>query len=190
MGIYVLLSQHTRLVLLIPALHLIQSADQPLHLLASVSDGQVSQNIANISKFNLYVVFIPKDIIYLNAGQADLQRMHRQLCGIKIINAVAVDQFPGKGIIAADFVDLFPGILCKLNYPAEGLLAPQRQISSGNIQAGQQQIGGAGGLTQIDDLAHIPLFHALSDQQQGALGQAAAGLVHADGRHVRPRFHG
>ena len=61
--------------------------------------------------------------------------MHRELGAVKGKDTVSVYQFFGKSIIAADIVDLLPGVfrqtdnLFKLPAPAKS------QISPGNVQA-------------------------------------------------------
>ncbi len=72
----------------------------------------------------------------------------------------------------------------------EHLPPPQCQIAAGDVQAGHEQVAAGGGLGQVDDLPHIARMHVGPDEQQAGLGQAAAALVHGDGRHVRPRCHG
>ena len=72
----------------------------------------------------------------------------------------------------------------------EYLLAVQGKVAAGEIQRGKQEIRRAGRLREVDDLAHIVRVHAGSGQQKRALRQAAAGLVHTDGGHVRARLHG
>ena len=61
--------------------------------------------------------------------------MHGQLGGVKIVNAVLVDQLVPKGIISSDPVDLCSGIFSQLRHPLKGLLSPKSKIPSGNIKA-------------------------------------------------------
>ena len=116
--------------------------------------------------------------------------MDRKLSHIEIKNTVSVDYFPGISVVIPDGVNFIPGILGHIRDLFEDLFSIQRQVPPGNIQAGKQQVGSAGGLGQVDDLAHIAGIHVFACQQQGALGQAAAGFVHGDRGHIRSRPHG
>ena len=88
--------------------------------------------------------------------------IHGKLGHIKIIDASAVYQFPAVSIITADGIDLLSCIFCHAGITfAKRFLSAQGQISSGNIQTGKQQIGRAGRLRQVDDLAYIlPSSHS------------------------------
>src|SRR5699024_5107889 len=106
------------------------------------------------------------------------------------IDAAAVDELGTVGIVAADLVDFTAGILGHV-YPAgEALGSAQGEIPAGNVQAGHEQIGCTGGLSQVDDTADIALVNVGAEEQQRTLGQASAGLVHGHGSHVGARTHG
>src|SRR5699024_8780746 len=138
---------------------------------------------------DLDVVLVAQQVVYLDAGKADIQRVDRQLGYVEVIDDVAVDQLPRVGVVATDVVDLAAGIFSHLHNAGKSLLAAQGKVAPEDVQAGKQQVGGAGGLGQVDDLPHITLVHGRTCQQHRALGQAAAGLVHRDRRHVRAGRH-
>jgi hypothetical protein len=48
-----------------------------------------------------------------------------------------------------------PGIAGHITHRLEDLLPVQRQVPPRNVQTGQQQIGAAGGLGQVDDLPDV-----------------------------------
>ena len=116
--------------------------------------------------------------------------MDAELGGIKVKNGVAVAQLLAKGVVAAHGVDLLPGILSHIRHLMEHLPPPQGKVAAGDVQTGHEQIAAGGGLGQVDDLPHIALMHIGPDEQQTALGQAAAALVHGDRGHIGPRSHG
>ena len=61
-----------------------QSADQSLYLLGAVPHGEVSQDIADVAELNLNVIFIPQNVVHLDASQTDVQGMDAELGGIEI----------------------------------------------------------------------------------------------------------
>ena len=116
--------------------------------------------------------------------------MDAELGGVKVKDGVAVDQLPAEGIVAPDFVDLLPGIVCHGGNLGEHLPAPLGQVPAADVQAGHEQVAAGGGLGEVDNLPHIPGVDLLSHQQQAGLGQAAAAFVHGHGGHIRPCLHG
>ena len=135
------------------------------------------------------IVLIPQQVVNLDAGQPDPAGVDRQLGDIEVIDAAAVDQFGTEGVVIPDGVDLMPGILGHVHHLGKALPAPHGQIAPADIQAGHQQIGSAGGLGQVDDIAHIAHIDPGTAQKQRTLGQAAARFVHRDGRHIRAGRH-
>ena len=116
--------------------------------------------------------------------------MDRKLCRIKIENAVPVDHLSAECIIVSDLVDLASCIFSQPCHHIKRGLAPQDQISSGNVQTGQEQIRAAGRLGQVNDLTHIPRLHPLADEKKRALSQTPAGFVHTDRCNICPCLHG
>ena len=116
--------------------------------------------------------------------------MDAELGGIKVKNGVAVAQLLAKGVVAAHGVDLLSGILGHVGHLVEYLPPALRKVAAGDIQTGHEQVAAGGGLGQVDDLPHIALMHIGPDEQQTALGQAAAAFVHGYRRHIRTGFHG
>ena len=176
--------------MLVAALDLGQGADQPFHLLRAVADGEVGQDVADVAELDLDVVLVPQDVVDLDAGKADVQRVDAELGGVKVKDGVAVAQLLAKGVVAAHGVDLLPGVLGHIGHLMEHLPPPQREVAAGDVQAGHEQVAAGGGLGQVDDLPHIARVDVGADEQQAGLGQAAAALVHGDGGHIRPRRHG
>ena len=86
--------------------HLRQGADQPLDLPGPVPDGQVGQNVPQVPELDLYVVLVPQQVVDLDARQAHLQGVHRELGPIEVKDAVAVDQLFGEGVVPANLIDL------------------------------------------------------------------------------------
>ena len=79
---------------LVAALDLGQCADQALHLLRAVADGQVGQDVADIAELDLDIVLVAQDVVDLDAGQTDIQRMDAELGGVEIKDGVAVASAP------------------------------------------------------------------------------------------------
>ena len=136
-----------------------RSADQPLDLLGAVADGEVGQDVADIAELDLDVVLVPQDVVDLDAGKADVQRVDAELGGVKVKDRVAVAQFLAKGVVAAHGVDLFPGVLGHIRHLMEHLPPPQGKVAAGDVQTGHEQIAAGGGLGQVDDLPHIARVH-------------------------------
>ena len=116
--------------------------------------------------------------------------MDGQFGPVESIDAVPIDQLVGIGVVATDGVDLRAGVLCQLGDLGKDFLSPECQIPPGKVQAGHEQVGTAGGLGQVDDLPGVSGAHIGTDEEKGALGQAAAGFVHAYRRHVGTGRHG
>ena len=187
----VFLRQHTcRAGTLEAAAQIGHGADEALDLALAVADGHIGQNVADVAEFDLDAVFVAQQIIDLDPGQAEPERVDGQLRDVEVEKARSVDALFGERIVIADGVDLRAGILRQRSDARHGLLPAQGQIPARNVQACQQQVRCACRLCQVDHGADIALAHGRTDEQHGALRQAAAGLVHADGRHIRPRCHG
>ena len=63
-----------------------QCADKALDLLRAVTDGEISQYIADVAKLDLNVVLVAQDVIDLNARKTDVQRVDAEFCRIKVKN--------------------------------------------------------------------------------------------------------
>ena len=189
-GVDVFLAEQAGAVGAVAALDLGQCADQPLHFLRAVADGEVGQDVADVAELDLDVVLIAEDIIDLDARQADVQRVDAELGGVEVEDRVAVAQLLAEGVVAAHRVDLLAGILGDVGHLVEDLPPPLGQIAAGDVQTGHEQVAAGGGLGQVDDLPHIARVHIGADEQQARLGQAAAALVHRNGGHVGPCGHG
>ena len=174
---------------MVAAADLRQGADQPLQLLRPVPDGQIGQDVADIPELDLDVVLVPEQVVDLDAGQAHVPGVDAELGGVEVEDGVAVDKLPAEGVVPAHGVDLLPGVLRHGAHLAKDLPAAEGQVAAADIQAGHQQIAARGGLSQVDDLPHMPLVDAGADEQEAGLGQAPAALVHGHGGHVRPGFH-
>ena len=150
-GVDVLLFEKVRTVPVVSALDFCQSADQPLQLLRAVTDGQVGQNVADVAELNLNVVFIPENVIDLNAGQTDASGVDAELGGVKIEDGVAVAQLLAEGVVTADGVDFLPGVLCHILHLVENLPSPEGQIPAGDVQTAHEQIAAGGGDINLDE---------------------------------------
>ena len=91
--------------------------------------------------------------------------MYGKFCLIKIKNAVAVDQLFGKGVPAAQIVDLFARIIGKIANAVERFFPAQGKIAARNVQAGQEEITRAGRLRKIDDLPRVVGIDARTRKQ-------------------------
>ena len=96
----------------------------------TISDGDVSQNVADISEFNLDIILVAQKIIDLDSRKSDVSCIYGELRHIVIENAVTVHQFFSISIVAADGVDLPSRVFCHLNDLREGFLTAESQISS------------------------------------------------------------
>lgn len=103
--------KHTCTVLLIQTFNISQCPYQSLNILKPVSDGNVSQNITDISKLDLNIIFISEKIINFNTCQPISQCINGEFCNIKIKNTGSIDQIHTICIITADLIDLLSGIL-------------------------------------------------------------------------------
>ena len=121
--------------------HLRQGADQALHLPGPVPDGQVGQKIAQVPKLDLDVVLVPQQVVDLDARQAHVQGVYRELGPVEVKDAVPVNKLLGKGVVPADAVDLPPGVVRQAHHLGKGLFAPQGQVPPGDVQAGEQKVG-------------------------------------------------
>ena len=115
--------------------------------------------------------------------------MDGQLRRVEVKDTVPVYHLPAERIVVADLVDLPSGILRQLRHHLKRFLSPQGKISTGDIQTGQQQIGTAGRLRQVDDLPDVSRMHFLSDQQERTLRQTSARFMHTHRRDIRSRLH-
>ena len=167
-----------------------QCADKALDLLRAVTDGEISQYIADVAKLDLNVVLVAQDVIDLNARKTDVQRVDAEFCRIKVKNGVSVAKLLAEGIVPAHGVDLLAGVLGHIGHLMEHLPPAQCEIAAGNIKARHQQVTAGRRLGQVDDLPHIARVDIGTGQQQTGLGQAAAALVHRDGGHICARRHG
>ena len=154
---------------MVAALYLGQCAHQTLDLLRAVADGEVGEDVADVAELDLDVVLIPQDVVDLDAGEADVQRVDAELGGVKVKDGVAVAQLLAKGVVAAHGVDLLTGILGHVCHLVEHLPPPQCQIAAGDVQAGHEQVAAGGRLGQVDDLAHIAGVDVGADEQQTRL---------------------
>ena len=77
------------------------------------------------------------------------------LVGSKSKILSAVYHLPAKRVVISDLIDLLSCVFRQFRYHFKGFLAAKSQISPRDIQTGQQQIGAAGRLCQIDDLTDI-----------------------------------
>ena len=77
---------------MVAALDLGQCAHQTLDLLRAVADGEVGEDVADVAELDLDVVLIPQDVVDLDAGEADVQRVDAELCGVEVEDRVAVAQ--------------------------------------------------------------------------------------------------
>ena len=91
--------------LLIAAPNFCKRAHKTFYFLRSVAYGKIGQYIANISKLNLNVVFVPQNVVYLYSGQSDVSCVDAQFGLVEIIDGILVDQFFAESIISADSVD-------------------------------------------------------------------------------------
>lgn len=81
-------------------------ADEALDLALAVADGHIGQNIANVAEFDLDAVFVAQQIIDLDPGQAEPERVDGQLRDVEVEKARSVDALLGERIVIADGVDL------------------------------------------------------------------------------------
>ena len=154
---------------MVAALYLGQCAHQTLDLLRAVADGEVGEDVADVAELDLDVILIPQDVVDLDAGEADVQRVDAELCGVEVEDRVAVAQLLAEGVVAAHGVDLFAGILGHVSHLMEHLPAPQREVPPGDVEAGHEQVAAGGRLGQVDDLAHIAGVDVGADEQQARL---------------------
>ena len=98
-------------------------------------NGQIGQNISNITELNLDIILIPQNVIDFDPRKSNLQGMYRELGSVKGKDTVAVYQVLGKGIITADIVDLLSGIFRKIDHLLKLPASSKSQISPGDIKA-------------------------------------------------------
>lgn len=146
---------------------------RPLDLALAVADGHIGQNVADVAEFDLDAVFVAQQIIDFDPGQAEPERVDGQLRDVEVEKARSVDALFGERIVIADGVDLRAGIFRQRSDARHGLLPAQGQIPARNVQACQQQVRCARRLRQVDHGADIALAHGRTDEQHGALRQAA-----------------
>ncbi len=113
-----------------------KGSHQPLYIPFPVSHGNIGQDIAQIPKFDLNVIFLSQQVIHFNTRQTDIQGVDRQFRIIKPINGASIDQFLSIGIISANLVDFLSGISCKFLHLSKNFLSMKGQILSGQIQTG------------------------------------------------------
>ena len=165
-GINVFLREQAALGALVQSANLSESGAETLHLLETVSNGEVGKNVAQITKLYLNVIIISQSVIHLNASHADVECVNTELRGIKIINAVTVDKLSAEGVVVADGIDLISCILRKVLDLCEDFTAMQRKLSAADVEAAHQEIASAGGLRQIDDLTGIACMHLGTNQEE------------------------
>lgn len=107
-----------------------QGTDKTFHLLRAVTDGKIGQDVADITKFDLDIIFIAQDIIDFDPCKANIQRVDAEFCCIKIKHGVAVAELFAKGVIAAHGVDFLPRILGHICHLVEHLAAAQGQVAA------------------------------------------------------------
>ena len=85
--------KHTRLILRIDTLYIVERSDEPVEIQLPVTYRNVSEYISYISEFYLYAVSVTQNIIHLNTCKSYVPCVYRQLCHVKIIERTAVAQF-------------------------------------------------------------------------------------------------
>ena len=126
----ILTGEKSRAVLFVETFHIIESPHKALDVLDTISDGDVSQNVADVTEFDLDIILVAQKIIDLDSRKSDVSCIHRELRHIVIEDAVAVHQFFSVSIVATDGVDLPSRVFCHLNNLREGFLTAESQISS------------------------------------------------------------
>ena len=126
----VLAREQSGAVFFVETLDIIQSTNKALDVLDTISDGDVSQNVADVTEFDLDIILVAQKIIDLDSRKSDVSCIYGELRHIIIENAVPVHQFFSISIIAADGVDLSSRVFCHLNDLREGFLTAESQISS------------------------------------------------------------
>ena len=81
---------------MVAALDLGQRTHQTLDLLRAVADGEVGEDVADVAELDLDVVLIPQDVVDLDAGEADVQRVDAELGGVEVEDRVAVAKLLAK----------------------------------------------------------------------------------------------
>ena len=185
----ILALQHACRVAAVQPLDLRQRRDQPFDLQRPISGGDNGKDIADVAELDLNAVFVPEQVVHLNACQTGVSCVNGQFCPVKRIKRIAVAKFVPVDIIPADAVDFFPCIVHILHCFPVHLPPVHRQIPPSNIQRYHEQIRRTRGLCQVDDLPYIVRIDALRTEQHGTLCQTAAGLVNADRCHICTGSH-
>ena len=107
-------------------LDIFQRSHQTLDLLDPVTDGNIRQDISDITEFDLDIVFVTEQIVYFNTRQTDISGIDGQLRHIIIIDAAAVHQIFSVGVIAADGIDLAAGVFRHILYLFKRFTATER----------------------------------------------------------------
>lgn len=71
-----------------------------------------TQGYYRYHEFDLYVIFIPEQVIYFYSGKPDIQCINGQLGDIVIVNAGSIYQITPIGIVTANRIDFISGIFC------------------------------------------------------------------------------
>ena len=185
----IFLPHERRLVALIAAADVRQSGYETFEVALPVADRNIGEQIAEVAELGLNIVVIAQDVVDLDAGEADVERIHRELGRVEIVHGVAVDQLAAVGVVIADLVDLLAGIGREVNDLSENLFSVQRKVFARNIQADHQQIRTRGRLRQVDDLADVFGVHRRAAQQKARLRERTARLVHGNRSEVSACRH-
>ena len=86
----VLLAEQALAVRMVASLDFGQRAHETLDLLDAIADGEVGEDVADVAELDLNIVFIPQDVIDLDARESDVQRMNTKLRGIEIEDGISV----------------------------------------------------------------------------------------------------
>ena len=72
---------------MIAALDFRQRAYETLDLLDTIADGEVGEDVANVSELDLNIVFVTQDVIDLDARESDVQRVDAELRRVEVVES-------------------------------------------------------------------------------------------------------
>ena len=173
-------------------------AYEALEVTDTVAYRKIREAVSEVAEFHLDIVFITKKVIDLDAGKSYRECVDDELGLVKIGDRLAVDELRTDGVIAADTVDLFSGVLGHLDDFVEQFFSVKSKSFTGKIEARKEKVRTGSRLCQVDDLADIGrgdqrsfvlLTLGATDQKEGALCQGSAGLMHRNSGHIRTGLH-
>ena len=124
----VLLPHERRLVALVAAANVRESGYQTFEVALTVAHRNIGEQIAEIAELGLNIVKIAQNVVHLDAGQTNVQRVHGQLGRVEIVHGVAVDQLAAVGVVIAERVDLLAGVGRQVNDFSENLFSVQCKV--------------------------------------------------------------